>query len=59
MNPSQELVAKQVFIEMIYAETDKAIRNCLHKEGFVKVRAPFISGAMGSCENPNTLFEVN
>lgn len=59
MSLSQENIPKQILVEMIYAQTDKAIRNYLDREGFVKVRAPFISGGMGSCENPKTLFELN
>ena len=59
MKTSQNPIPKQILIEIIYAETDKAIRNYFDREGFVKVRAPFISGGMGSCENPKTLFEVN
>lgn len=58
MRSSQSPVPKHIIIETIYAETDKAIRNYFDGNGFVKVRARFISRGMGSCENPNTLFEV-
>lgn len=47
-----------VFVEKVFDDVDRAIRRYLSTKGFVKVRAPFISVGMGSCENPKTLFTV-
>jgi asparaginyl-tRNA synthetase len=52
-------INKSILVERVFEHMDKAIDNYFDREGFVKVRAPFMSEGIGSCENPKTLFGVD
>lgn len=48
-----------ILVEKAFDDVDRAIREYFNTEGFVRVRAPFMSGGIGSCENPRTLFSID
>lgn len=55
----QKSVAKSILVEKVFEHVDKGIHSYFEREGFTKVRAPFMSEGMGSCENPRTLFGID